>query len=298
MLLAANGTPIQRVTETGAESRTPALGWLFRYEPPVPPETIARWQAELDRVFQPADQISRLVLRWEAGDEWQPVQRWIIWQCQDPKTSPIPPFMLDALNGPNPRSTGHYCAPGLNSVGKPYCACLIKGNKWVKTANRFVDRQTWELYRDTGLYGRRWWVIQGKKGGHRFLWDSEELESKLSALMGGPSQTPDAGDLAYAPFDQRVMDKIGQLDQVKTWTRTLDFAARNADHLEAEQRDAAFHAREALWKWIDWGIEEAWDEGGRYFKQYLSDEYGRAKPGETGRSFDYEEVERQFYERD
>lgn len=275
-----------------------AVPTMFRYDPPVPAWRVAQWQRELDRVFQPADQISRLVIRWEAGDEWQPIQRWMIWQCQDPKHSPIPPFLRDALHGPHPRSTGHYCAPGLNSKGQPWCACLIKGNKWVKGANRHVDRQTWELYHDTGLYGRRWWTIQGTKGGHRFLWDTEELEAKLSQLMGGPSQTPDPGDLPYAEFDYRVLEKIGRLDQVRTWTRTLEFAARNADHLEAQQREDALKAREALWKWIDWGIEEAWAEGGSAFKQYLSDEYGRAKPGEDARDLDYEEVERVFYERD
>ena len=270
---------------------------LFRYDSPVSPETERAWQRELDRIIQPSDQLSRLVVRWESGDRWSPIQRFIIWQCLDPVTSTIttpdgvipgvPDWIMRELQGPNPRATGHYCAPG-------WCRCLMKANRYVGGKARAIDLATWQLYRDTGLYGRRWWTVQGTKGGHRFVWDPEELEAKLSQLMGGPSQTPDPGALPYAPLDDRVFTRIGMLDQVRTWTRTLEFAARNAEDLERHQITEAVQARDALWKWIDTGIEEAWSEGGEYFKQYLTDEYGRAKPGEQD-DLIYEEVEQQFY---
>lgn len=259
---------------------------LFRYDPPVSPETVRAWQREVDRAFPPADRISRLVLRWEPGDAFQPIQRFTIWQAQDPRTTAVPPFIRDALRGPNPRATGHYCAPG-------HCLCPMKANRWRGGANRHLDRETWALYRDTGLYGRRWWTVQGDRGGHRFTLDPDELEAKLLQLKAGVNQTPAPGDLPYAPFDARVLHKIARLDQVKTWTRTLDFCARNADHLDAEQKREAIQAREALWQWIDWGIDEAWDEGGAALKQHLSGEYGRDTSGDPD-DLDYEAIERAF----
>jgi hypothetical protein len=268
---------------------------LFRYDPPVSLTTVRAWQREIDRVFIPSDQLSRLVCRWEPGDVWQPIQRFVLWNCLDPVTATlatgdpaVPDWIVRELRGPSPRVSGHYCAPG-------YCRCDLKYNRYVGGAARAIDLATWQLYQETGLYGRRWWTIQGHKGGHRFVWDPDELEAMLSKLKGGPAQTPDPGDLPYAPFDARCLDRIGALDQVRTWTRTLEFAARNADDLEAQQITEAVTARDALWQWIDWGIEEAWDEGGSAFKQHLTNTYGRAIPGDRTDDLDYEDVERQFY---
>lgn len=269
--------------------------FTFRYDPPVSRETIARWQAALDELFPPCDRLSRLLIRWEPGDAWQPIQRFIIWQAEDVSQLAIPPLIKAALNGPHPRSTGHYCSSGIDPhTNAPWCMCAIKRNGWKGGANPFLDRATWELYRETGYFGRRWWTIQGEKGGHRFLWGPNEYESKLSQMAGGPAQTPAPGDLGFAPFDQRVLERLAPLDKVRAWSMMLDYADRNADQLDAEEDAEALAIRAALWKHVDWGIEEAWEVGGSAFKQYLR-ELGRAPVGQTD-DFDYEFAEQQFHD--
>lgn len=265
---------------------------LFRYDPPVSQRTIAEWQRALDRVFEPQDRISRLVIRWEPGDSWQPIQRFIIWQCVDPSIVETPPMVRRGFRGPHPRSMGHYCAPG-------YCFCGLDPKKqhtfaWRGKANTPFDRATWELWRDTKLFGLRWWTIQGHRGGHRFVLDSQEYEAKILQMRYGLNQTPDPGELPYAPFDERVLNKIAQHDKVRSWTKAIDFAARNVDTLDRESLDDAIRAREQLSAWLDWGIEEAVDEHLPALKQYLRDTYGRAKPGVNYSDMKYDEIEQDF----
>lgn len=278
------------MSDTKAELILP----MFRYDPPVSESTVREWQADLDHLFPPSDRLSRLVLRWESGDIWQPIQRWIIWQCEDPKLIELPPLVREALQRPHPRSLGHYCASGFNpTTGKLWCMCQIKANRWRGGANAHVDRATWELYRDTGLYGRRWWTIQGNKGGHRFQWNPSEFEARFSAMNGGPQQTPDPGDLPYAPFDGRVMERLAPLDKVRQWSMMVDYATRHPDQLDAEEEQEAIAFKKALFKHIDWGIEEAWELGGGALKQYLRESVGRKKVG-SEEDVDYEAIESQF----
>lgn len=253
---------------------------------------MAEWQEEIDRVFAPVDRLSRLVLRWEAGDRWQPIQRFIIWQCEDPNTVAVPPVVRHGLRGPHPRSKGHYCAEG-------YCLCTLDPRKkhtyhWRGAPDTPFDRATWELWHDTRLFGRRWWTIQGPKGGHRFVLDPGEYEAKILQMKTGFNQTPDPGDLAFADFDGRVLEKIAAMDKVRAWTGAIDYAARNVDVLDKEHLDLAVAAREKLWQWMDYGIDEAWEIGGSAFKQHLRDTVGRAKPGTRTNDVDYEAVEHEF----
>lgn len=268
---------------------------LFRYDPPVSASTVRAWQADLDALFPPVDRLSRLVVRWESGDRWQPIQRFVIWQAQDPLAAELPPMIRDALQRGHPRSTGHYCASGFNpTTGALWCMCPMKSNRWRGGANAYIDRATWELYQETGLYGRRWWTIQGHKGGHRFQWDPSEMEARLSDMRGGPRQTPDPGDLPYAPLDQRVLDRIAPLDKVRAWSKMVDFATRHPDQLDAEEDAEATQFKEALWQHMDWGIEEAWEMGGSALKQHLRETVGRSKAGEKNDDVDYEHIEQQF----
>src|SRR5688500_5172038 len=96
----------------------------FTYDAPVSQSTIAAWQRELDAATYQGEKLSRLVIRFEPGDPWQPIHRFLLWQCLDPLVTPIEPWILKALNGPSPRSTGHYCSAG-------WCLCDLKREKWV-----------------------------------------------------------------------------------------------------------------------------------------------------------------------
>ena len=115
------------------------------------------WQEELDRIAPPADMTrgqlpkARAVIWWEAGDEWEPIQRWFIYQVL-PKAA-IHPSILAELEGPHPRSKGRYS-------GKLGC--------WVDGPAPHITKTQWELYRKFGGLAKPYWVVQGSGRGHRY----------------------------------------------------------------------------------------------------------------------------------
>jgi hypothetical protein len=250
----------------------PAPDRLFRYDPPASREQVAQWQRMLDEHCPVTDRLSRLVLRWEAGDPWQPIQRWVVWQCLDPKHVTIEPWVRSALNGPHPRATGHYCGDG-------YCLCAMKRNKWVGGATRLLDRQTWELHRDTGLYGTRWWVLQGRSGGHRFAWAPDEPQATVAAAKGLPTQTPAPGDLPYATLDGRTLRAIDRERRAGFVMDALADAHQRLAAITAEEKAQATDAAKALWAWSDEEATRLWDEGANLLPHYLAEQYGRAPVG-------------------
>lgn len=157
------------------------------------------WQTQLDTLHPRAHDRSWLLLTWESGDPWSPVNRWIVWHMH-------PKHFLDnqedrktELEGPSPRSTGHYCAVG-------YCPCEIKQNAWRDGAAFSIDLRTWEIYQQYGHYAQRWWIVQGNDGGHRYRLTT--AEKRVNKLLTNQYDTPAPGSLPYAPFDQRAYDKI------------------------------------------------------------------------------------------
>ena len=241
----------------------------FGYAPPVSDRTIREWQAELDRQYYKGPRGMRLLVLWEPGDPWQPIDRWFLWIAVDPSHHLIEPWNITALRGPNPRSKGHYCGDG-------YCLCDEKRGHWVGGATRFITGHQWRIYRETGLYATPWWIIQGNRGGHRYRWDKDELASVVSGLKGFGHQPPMAGDLPYAPFDQRVLRAIrAEHNASKALKRLQDRKAAMA----LEDRDQAEAVAKALWDWTGNEAEALWNEGGEAIPQALEMEYGRAPVG-------------------
>lgn len=164
------------------------------------------WQAMLDT--QHIEGTARVIVAWEPGDRWQPIHRWMLWQLQ-PWAHVDPTFQAE-LQGPHPRSTGHYCA------STERCLCPTKTNRWRDGAARLIDRRTWEIarqqYQTTGEWTRprRLWVIQGAGGGHPFT--IGPAEEKLRQAQGLPADVPSAGDLSYAEPDPRVLAALERYD--------------------------------------------------------------------------------------
>lgn len=259
----------------------------FTYDPPVSPRTIAEWQRDLDQLVYRGPGISHLVIRWEPGDPWQPIGRFLLWQCVDPSYVCVEPWNIAAVRGPSPRSTGHYCADG-------WCLCEVKRNRWVAGASRLIDKETWRLYRETGLWGQRWWTIQGSNGGHRYQWAKDELATHVSVAKGGPADTPRPGDLPYAPFDGRVARQIlteRRLAAVEMSLKGCEMAA-----LSIEDQEEAKAKAKALWQVMDDRVEDLWNnhEADR-LPRYFEETYGRAPSG-TRQTLDPEYVERRFAE--
>lgn len=208
------------------------------------------WQAALDAIAPRSATLSWLLLRWEPGDPWQPIHRWAVYQMYPEGV--IPERVQEGLAGPHPRSRGHYCAVG-------WCRCRgsvrngVKPNRWVDGPETAVglSRQSWELYRQTGCYGRRWWIIQGPHGGHRADWT--QIESKVARIRGLGTQPPAIGDLPYAEFNTRTFWSIYYWDRLRTWTRRYqqEFTRRGDAVFDREERDARESAQRMLGDWLE-----------------------------------------------
>lgn len=267
---------------------TPPPSQVFTYDPPVSRETIAEWQAQLDEEFYRGENGYRILIRYSAGDPWQPIHRFFLWLAIDPRASgrtmgkvKIEPWIMQQLNvapgrgelpGPSPRSRGHYCADG-------YCGCRRKRNRWEKPAIAWLDTDGYRIYRETGLYAKRWWCIQGEHGGHRFMWDHEEIASLVATMKTGHAQPPSAGDLPYAGFDGRVIRAVRRERIAGNAARFMDELWKRKESLDAQDQDTLLTNNKILWDWAGEEAEKLWSEGGDLIAPLLEQEYGRAPVG-------------------
>lgn len=211
----------------------PTLDYARRPEP--------GWQAALDAATLVGDgsQVGRLVLQWVAGDPWQPVHRWFLFQCQP--WAYVPEAVRRELRGPHPRTDARL----------EYVPRVIDGRTQLRPAVRggpcrLIDRTQWVLHRqlarETGrlVFPRYCWVIQGDRGGHPFqVSDSEQQQRRAQGL---PADVPAAGDLPYAPFDGRVLAALERYDLWR-WAHGLGdpqtaAAAARIARQDAAERDA------------------------------------------------------------
>jgi len=122
-----------------------------------------------------------------------------------------------------------------------------------------VDRTTWELFRETGCYGERWWVIQGDNGGHRYSLTDSELRF-ASAVSGGQAmKVPKIAELPYVPFDNRVLKHIAAYDKLASWKYMRDFGTRTGEDVaadtDASKKAGAELLAEHLKKQVDLWLE-------------------------------------------
>lgn len=229
----------------------------IEYERAMP----AEWQAALDAQHVPGT--ARVVIAWEAGDVWQPIHRWMLWQLQPWHYSQNVAVKRE-LRGPHPRSTGHYCAPSSgcgckNGFGAPTHTMAWKGG-----ATRLIDRQTWALHRrverQTGelVIPRRLWVIQGPHGGHPF--QVSMSEEKLRRELGQSPDVPSAGDLPYAEFDQRVLVALERYDLWRFAHGLGNPVTAAAQATLRRMQASEMEAHKAMWaKWEL--LAEEWADG-------------------------------------
>lgn len=213
-------------------------GWCSE-DRPVP----YAWRDTLALHFPASEHVTHLHLRWEKGNPWEPINRFLIWHMYP--VHAIAPDLRKELMGPPPRSRGHYCADG-------WCLCERKQDRWTDGAAFQIDQQQWELYRETGYYGQRWWVCQGDQGGHKYRLN--DVEAKIARIATGRSSTPAAGDLPYADFDDRVLAKILERDRARMYAavaRWAEDATVRGQMLTEEDRAGAQEANELLWKWLE-----------------------------------------------
>lgn len=223
------------------------------YEGPrVDPE----WERSLRAISPVRDTATYLKLVWVAGDVIDSrfreaddpdrprglVERWFIYQMH-----PLPmlsenmlDLVLEDLCGPDPRTRGRLDAK--TGLYHPDPSCNI-------------DRMQWLLFKETGCYGRPYWVIQGSNGGHKRRWNS--VEKRLSILNDGPSDPPVPGSLPYAEPDERVWEQLRQWDKMKQLVDILAAYDKNPDYLEDADVEQMDEMQKVVAAWIGKQVDEA-----------------------------------------
>lgn len=249
------------------------------------------WVAALRALSPVSDQHSWLHLAWEPGDDWDPIERWLIYQVVP--WARVGPTVRAELLGPDPRSTGHYCGP------RSLCGCPPnrRPDLWVGGAAGIIDHAAWRLYRElvalqasswTAMppgaagWARPWWVIQGAHGGHPRYYTS--AEAALAELADLPSEPPVPGEWPYAEPDQRTWEAVAAADRVRQGAKLLE---RTAADFQGEQRERALQVRRATYAMLRRASRDALDAYGDGMRRELSEfRLGAFAHRETDRAHD------------
>ena len=213
----------------------------------------AEWTQALRDVSPESTVHGFLDLVWEAGDPWAPGQRWALYEYILPEFADID--IVAELRGPHPRSTGHICTsvPVSAWATKPPanyrpCLCREKIDAWRKGPAYLITLAQYQVFRRTGYVARPFWYVQGSKGGHKAFFSQEEERMMLEA--GLPSDPPGVGELAYAPFDSRVLRQIVRHNRLQKVAGDLRVYRKQMGEGYAQYRKAA--ERKMRQQFVDW----------------------------------------------
>lgn len=248
MLFAADGkTPL---IAPAPHTRKPAAVAVspehFSKDCPVDAATLKQWRHRLRQVSPHNDRLSYLHLVWEPGWYWEPIQRFLLVDCWPNTTTPdgrdvVAPAYLTALQGPDPSGLVE-CDPvtGERTI-----------NRWPDGSLPVVTGLQWRVYQETGRYSTPFWVIQGSRGGHKLFLTPVEI--RMRKLRGLHADPPAPGDLPYAPFDNRVIDRIQEHDRLWQANGNVQQMSRlgRSAHRREEQK-----LRRELCDWLDGQLDE------------------------------------------
>lgn len=255
---------------------------------PVPP----LFAEQLAQAFPYREGLTWLMPRWEPGDDWDPIERWVIWEITPWHL--LPPsdaaFLRSALEGPDPRSTGHFCAAGR-------CFCPIKRNRWTGGLSEGVDYyRQWQVAQELRSHGKSGyprivWIVQGVAGGHPPTMD--QISQQLAKAAGLPHEYPTAGSAPYADLDQRVISGLCHQDRLRDAEgRVRDISSAV---LESEDRERAQCAADRILDFILERMSGSVDEAAWLMKKHES-QFIAAPHGEPMPWTDPDEFRQSFRE--
>lgn len=255
------------------------------------PEAFTRRLAE---VFPRVEGQPWLLARWEPGDPWDRIERWTIWEVAPWSAIPLEDQALvrAAMEGPNPRSTGHYCAAG-------HCPCDVKKNRWTGGRHEGADYiRQWEIHRECAQRGepgfpRMIWVVQGEAGGHPLVMDT--IEQQLAQAAGLPAQYPTVGALPFAPLDERVIRGLITQDRLRDAKGQLRDRYRTGAEMAREQAERAQQAADSIFEFI-MAHTAASAEEWAYWERRETGAYVAGRHGEPTPVLDRDAIKRQFIE--
>lgn len=266
----------------------PAHVWRHDWEHPELP----RWQRRLEEVFPRTEKLNWLKIVWEPGMPQHPrdntgiseqyVHRWVIYEMI-PRLEFVPPWAIQSLIGPNPRVVGKDVLDRDEKTGDEV---------WFWSSHSWVSRTQWKLFRETGCWSQRYWIIQGSGGGH--FANLGVAEKRFLAERGrADAEMPAPGDLPYAELDNRTIWKLMEFDRLTKWDENITWDQRQDDRTEAgiyTRRDRFREEMEfnvALLEYLDDMIHQ----GVESLPRREINRVVREAPRVSDRDWDYEGVE-------
>ena len=230
------------------------------------------WQADLERLAPRSDRNNWLKIHWFAGWDYEPVQRWRIFEMvPNPGRFTGLEEVLNDLKGLSPRHgangekgepNGQWITEGFKTLEEEPDTVKRRWQSWST-----VDFDQWTLYQETGCLANPAWIIQGSHGGHKWRLNRAELGIFEAHGISEPD-LPLPGDLPYAEYDQRTFVQLAEFDRLRKWKQGLGWDDR-MDKGKAglwvykEKKDDEEEYNAALMKWIDTQVENAVDDMSR-----------------------------------
>jgi len=178
------------------------------------------WEESLRGISPIVDRTSHLRFRWRAN-----VEQWELYEC-----TPL-----------------HLIDPDRVKQLSVHWSQLPKDQQ--RGRRTFVTEYQHYMYREHKVDARRFWVLQGNRGGTPAAYT--ERERRMLEIMGECPDVPPLGCLPYAPFDGRAIKAIQQRDRLAKHGYDIDALekAKTAESLRIEDEEAEKDYRRAFLSW-------------------------------------------------
>jgi hypothetical protein len=211
---------------------------------------------ELRQAASPNERVNWLHVEWFAGDPWEPVERFVVYEMIPEATLRASDRFqaqfgyrdewLAACLGPNPRTMGRFdrVLGKFVSSGDAYGGASL------------IDRRQWILFRRYRALAMPVWIVQGSRGGHKRHFTP--IEAQVARQAGWEfSEPPAPGELAFAPVDRRTVEALAALDRLRKWSYLTAWRRRTAGMVWKERAQVELEFRKGLSAFIDRQIEDA-----------------------------------------
>lgn len=236
-----------------------------------------------------------LWLSWDPGEPWAPRQRWVLDELIDPKLQieingewgfALDAAILEELEGPHPRSSGHMCH--WDVPGQFQCDCRDargrpkKTGAWRGGPCQLITLRQWQIYQEIGMFANPFWIIQGPNGGHQASYNS--LEREWLRQEGLPVDPPGTGELPFAPFDGRVTRSILRHNRLLALDNDVSAYRRQQGADYAKHRKAI--EKEMRRQWVAFLANQTREEADDFTEAYRKGEFDKG-----GTDVDWEKVD-------
>ena len=248
------------------------------------------WQQELDQLC--TGHSHSLKIHWFAGWDYEPVQRWRIFEMIPEPYRGVPLEMLEDLRGFSPRhpDNGKWITPGYQVLEEEQDI-----TRWYSWSS--VDFDQWTLFQETQCFAVPVWIIQGDKGGHRWRLSTTEIGVLQESGIESP-ELPLPGDLPYADYDRRTFTQLAEFDRLRKWNMNTSWDDRGMTKTVAglwvrgERIAAEQEYNKRLMKHLETHIENAVGEMSRQSLPGFSD----LPPGDRNYNRDEDAEDQAFVE--